>query len=411
MGKLQVDKLAPLIFGALLLAQWVGADYYARHVGYMVPSPFSRLWASYSRPAAAQFVIPILVSLGFGLMVPVGRSLSLEELIGRAKVLANSLSGMWLYLGLLAVALMTYVKAPYILSAPEYLMSQGPGALVSLASLMGPLGALSAGALAARRPVLGAIMALAISVLLFAGATRILCGVPLLFVVGRYVAGARVSRIEIPAAIAFAYVSLPIPLISRSQTTHGLLPYWKPVLDSILDPHYSSTTAMTFGENVGMTIPLGIHVSRLTTISPQDMLISINPMPSTVAGWVDIWEKMRVHEFIPYSALGEWGSLGTVHLMAFIFVWTLISRACVASVSRGGTVLMLPLLVMTVALSSMSVSQLGQYNTRAIARLMDMLILLALGDLFLRVVHPVLPQGLQRLLLSQRNTTPESIRR
>lgn len=408
MGRLHVDKLAPLIFCFLLMAQWAGADYFAHNSGYMVPSPFSRLWASYDRTQAAQFVIPIVVSLGLALMVPVGRSLTLDGLMDKARDLSASLGDMWLYLGLFAVALMVFVKGPYILSAPEYLMSQGPAALVSLASLMGPLGALSAGALSVKRPIASTFILLAIFVLLFAGATRILCGVPLLFIVGRYVAGAQVTRWELLASTLFAYASLPIPLISRGQAAHGLLHYWQPVLEAILDPNYVSTTAMTFGENVGMTIPLGIHVARLTTITPQDMLISINPLPSTAAGWTDIMQQMRVHEFIPYSALGEWASLGMFQLMAFVFVWTLISRVCVASVSRGRGTLMLPLLVMTVALSSMSVSQLGQYNTRAIARLLDMMILLALGDLFLRWIQPFLPEGLQRLLTIRKTVEPES---
>ncbi len=388
MKRLAIDRLVPIVLAIFLLAQWAGADYFVKTAGFITVSPFSPLWDAYSWDAAARLVVPILVGIGFSLMVPVGPSMTVGEIVTRTQALTAKLAGVWLATAVAALALMVFVKGPYLLYAPEYLMTQGPKALASLSTVMGPLGALASGALSKRRPGLGGLLALGISVVLFAGATRVFSAVPLLFFVGRYISGVKDAAVTWLATVVFALVTLPIPLICRSQQAHGLIPYSAAVAQAITQPDYVQNIGRTFGENVGMTVPLMIYVSRLNTFSLQDMMISINPLPAHAAGWDQIIGRMRVHDFIPFSALGEWARFGPLYLFGFVFVWAVIVRLCIASLSRNSSFLMLPMLVLAIALSSLIVLQLGQYNTRAIARLTDLLILMTLADLATRPIQP-----------------------
>lgn len=390
MHKVTVDRIPPLMLGILLLAQWAGADYFAKSAGFITVSPFSQLWATYNTPDAARLVVVILAGLVFGMLIPTGRTLSVRDLLAQTQESATKLTNVWFGLALFAVALLYFVKAPYLLVAPEYLMTQGPAALASVATIMGPLGALAAGALSQRRPMVAGLCGIAIMVVLFAGATRVFSAIPLMFLVGRTVAGVVTSKVHYLAALVFAYATLPIPLISRSQASHGLLPYAAAVSQAVTQPDYLSGIGRTFGENIGMTVPLLIFVSKVHTIEADDMIASINPMPADIAGWSAIMEKMRVHSFIPYSTLGEWASFGSGVLLAFIIGWTVIVRVCISSISRNSGILRLPLLMLTIALSSLIVLEMGQYNTRAVARLVDLLILISLADLATRRIQPAI---------------------
>lgn len=140
--------------------------------------------------------------------------------------------------------------------------------------------------------------------MLFSTATRVLAGVVGLFMLGRFIAGAKVSILGWLSAGLFALLALPIPLICRGQSAHGLIPYAEAVGALASHSGYLHSSLLAAAANTGFTVPLLIYTAHAPGITLNDMMISLNPMSGASAGWDLIMKSMRVDYYIPFSMLG-----------------------------------------------------------------------------------------------------------
>lgn len=124
-------------------------------------------------------------------------------------------------------------------------------------------------------------------------------------------------------------------------------------------------------------------------------------------GWDDILFSMRVHEFIPYSALGEWASFGGFSLMLFTLAWGLVVRGCLRSVGSNPHPTMVLFLAAVLGMAMLTVVMITQYNTRAVNRIISMMIAVAILE---RVLRPATAAFLQRRSLRVTRTRGSTVR-
>lgn len=377
---LSIDRIPLLVMCLVMLASWWGADYFGSHAVMAELSPFTPVYVAYDANSARGWMIWIFTALAIGWVVPVGRSASIEEVLLQSSRLTRLFGAVWWAAALGSLGVLLFAKGPYLLYASQYLMYAQSDSVSSLATLASPMGVVAAGAVSARRPRWGAALCFVLTLAIFATASRILCLIPVMYLLGRVLGGVRVRTIFWLLAVIAALISLPIPLINRGLPEHGLIPYAASLPDVVGRPDYLDSIFLTFGENIGLTVPLVILVSRVEGITVSDMLISVNPLPGGFAGWPRIMPSLRVHDFVPYSALGEWASFGPEWLMVGVVAWAVAVRASLASVARGRTPIALVVLAAQLAMSFLTVFQLTQYNTRSTARIISLMIVLAVFE-------------------------------
>lgn len=377
--KLSVDRLPLVIYIAVLLGTWLAADYFFTSTILVKPSPELPVWAAYDRSTVAALLAYAIAGLLLALAVPLGHQ-SGGSVAANIQASASRLKSLWWVLALVSLAASVYVKGPFLYHAPLYLTFAAPPALVSLAGSMQPLGVLATGIVSVRRPVIGLVGLVLWAVVLFSYATRLFAAVVVLYLVGRWMGGARVRVLTWLVGGLSALVLLPVPLTCRQLPAHGLFPYWQGMTTLLGRPGYASSAAHTIASNVGFGIPLLVKTSQETGITPNDMLISINPAPTRIAGWDRILESMRIHEFIPYSAMGEWARFGGLALFGFTLAWGLIVRLSLVSILKSTSPLKVLFLAAALGVSLISMVLTLQYNTRAVARMLDIIVVIAVGE-------------------------------
>ncbi|GED00111.1 hypothetical protein KVA01_22650 [Kocuria varians] len=389
-----LDRVPVLTLIVFLLVSWASTVYYLDHAVVTAPSPFTAVWAAYDRTEALQLVTWALVGLVAALVLPLpGRVAPWPTLLGTIGRQVQSLSGLWLLVTFGTMVALVLAKGPYLLHAPQYLMFTAPSAIVSAASVAQPMAVLAAGFLSVRHPVLARTALVLWLVLLFACATRVFAGVLVLYMVGRFLAGGRVSWTTWLITGIVTVVLLPIPLHCRELDDHGLIPYARAMLHLVEDPSFFSRSLLTTASSFGFSVPLLVFTSHATGITASDMLISLNPGPGSLVGWNEIMPRMRVHDFIPYSALGEWASFGGVALMAFTLVWGLVVRSCLRSVGSNPHPTAALFLAAVLGMSMLTVVMITQYNTRAVSRIISVMIALTVLE---RVLRPWTASVLER---------------
>lgn len=391
---LTMDRVPVLTLVVFLLISWASTEYYLGHAVVASPSPFTPVWAAYDHTDAMRLVLWALLGLALALIVPLpGRVASWPSLLGTVGRQVQSLSGLWLVVTFGAMAALVLAKGPYLLHAPQYLMFTAPSAFVSAASVAQPMAVLAAGFLSVRHPNLGRIALGLWLVLLFACATRVFAGVLVLYMVGKFLAGGRVAWPTWLLTAVVTVVLLPIPLHCRALTDHGLVPYARAMVHLVENPSFFTDSLLTTTSSFGFSVPLLVFTSREQSITASDMLVSVNPGPGSLVGWDEIMPTMRVHDFIPYSALGEWASFGGFALVLFLLVWGVAVRACLRSVGSNPHPTMALFLAAVLGMSMLTVVMVTQYNTRAVSRIVSMMIVLTLLE---RVVRPWTESFLRR---------------
>ncbi len=384
-GGLSVDQLPIVGLFLLLLLNWVGADYYVRHTTFTEATPFVPVWSAYSRDGAAHLVPWALGGLAIALVFPLSGRMPLNQLTLRVREPVARLFPLWVSVAIAGIAVNLAAKGSYLWWAPEYLSWAMPQSVASLANVLLPVTLLASGVVSTRRPVFGTLLMVMTGTIMFGSATRVFAGTLALFVLGRFLGGARIGALSWLGAAVFGLLALPIPLFSRGLAAHGILPYSAALTEMISQSNYLSSSLLAAAENTGFTIPLLLYTAKVPGITVSDMMISLNPMPGDAAGWDRIMESMRVHEYIPYSMLGEFASFGPPALLLCTFLWGLVIRIALNSAARTVPLLLLPFLVGQLGLSLLTMVQITQYNTRAVARVLSIIVLLALLE---RVIRP-----------------------
>lgn len=382
---LAVDQLPLLGLVLLLAVDWIGADYYVRNTTVTKLDPFVPVWAAYSWQEAVALMPWAFTGVILAAAIPLTGRMTVGDLAGRVRGPIERFFGLWVLVAVVGIVGALVAKGPYLLVAPNYLAFAMPSAFVSLTNLLLPVTLLASGVVSSRRPVLGTVLALLTTVILFATATRVFAGVVGLFMLGRFLAGARVGLLGWLASAGYGLLALPVPLICRNLSAHGLLPYAAAITESVGHSGYLQSSLLAAAQNIGFTVPLLIYTAAAPNITVNDMLISLNPMPGDSAGWEQIMMSMRVHEYIPFSMLGEFASFGPWWLLICTFFWGVILRCAINSATHAAPLVMPPLLVGQLGLSLLTMVQITQYNTRAVARVLSIIVLLALLE---RVIRP-----------------------
>ena len=113
------------------------------------------------------------------------------------------------------------------------------------------------------------------------------------------------------------------------------------------------------------------------------------------------------HGLVPYAALGEWASFGGFSLMLFTLAWGLVVRGCLRSVGSNPHPTMVLFLAALLGMAMLTVVMITQYNTRAVNRIISMMIAVAILE---RVLRPATAAFLQRRSLRVTRTRGSTVR-
>ncbi|RLP10659.1 hypothetical protein [Propionibacterium australiense] len=393
--RLTIDRLPVLIVGVLFLVCLPVAEWVVRQPSAGQRGPFVNVWQVYDHDAAVRLVAAIVVGALIALVLPLGRGLTLAEITERTREPVGLLTPLWVWLGLAIIAANALSKGRYLFFATEYLMTWAPHMVVVVAGAVLPVLPMLAGLIGRRHPVLGLVFLAASVVFMFGAATRVLCGVIVLYLLGRVLGGRPVPWWGWLGGLAFALCTLPIPLNNRGQATHGLVPYWEATTGLVTDPDYLSSIGSTFAENIAFIVPLVIYCSKVPWITLEHLLVELNPLPSGMAGWPEIADEMRVHTYIPFSAVGEWASLwGIAGVIGSVVFFGLLTRCCLLSLGRNTNATMPVALAAGIALGVIAAVQFCEYNTRMTMRIQDFLVALAVLE---RIARPWVDAAQARL--------------
>jgi hypothetical protein len=203
----------------------------------------------------------------------------------------------------------------------------------------------------------------------FSLASRTLTLIPLLLLIGSFIAGAR-NRMLLKISVVLFLTALlaPIPLFTRGLGAHGIQPY----LAALPSLSYSGDAWLEVLNNTltGFGIVGETAFSR-PPIPREVMLISLTPIGGERAGWYDVAPALRLNYFTPYGALGEMGNAGWL----FVVVFAVALGLSLGFIQRSGRYLTgFPVLsawhLAAVGLTFLFVVQLTQYNLRSEMRLL-----------------------------------------
>lgn len=370
---LTVDRLPLLGMGILFGVSWWAAHWFVNSTPIVEESPFAPVWRAYDARQSAALAGYVFLALAFAWVVPLGKLVRPGEVVAQTRAELGALTPIIFLLALVGNLLNLYAKGDFLLVAPAYLAFRASSGIVSLANILAPLSLLSSGMLAKRFPVIGITLGLVMTMQLFAGGTRLLAASAGLFTLGYFLGGGRLRFLHIASSTVFAICALPIALICRNLTEHGLLPYIAAIRETL--PEYGFEEILgAVTENVGFTVPLMTLTAEHFEISEQDMMTMLNPAPASEAGWLDLQPAMRIHEYIPFSMLGELARFGGLALFLGLTVWGIIVRLCIQFVASGNHVATLPCTAAMLSLSSMTFVYASQYNTRAVTRVVTVMI-------------------------------------
>ena len=332
-------------------------------------------------------------------MLPLGRGLTPSEITERTREPVELLMPVWIGLGLVIIVMNALAKGRYLFYATAYLMTTGPHAVVVASSALSPLLPMLSGMIGRRHRALSALFLVVSCAFMFGSGTRVLCGLVILHLLGRVLGGRPVPWWGWLAGIAFALLALPVPLHNRGQATHGITPYTGATIDLLTGPDYLSSVWISFAENIAFIVPLVIYCTSVRWISLDQLLVEVNPLPSGVTGWPQIADSMRVHDYIPFSAVGEWGSLwGIAGVIGSVVVFGLLTRLCLLSLGRCTNATMPVALAAGIALGIIAAVQFCEYNTRMTMRIQEFLVVLAVVE---RIARPSI-DALQARLAGRR---------
>ncbi len=289
------------------------------------------------------------------------------------------------------IALATLQGLPWLLMRGARFTGDTGGA-TSLLLLLGVASCVFLGSAIASRSTAARVFGWALiagyALLYIALASRSLALLPLLVLAGAGLLGAkRLGWRSILAASTLAVLLLPIPLLLRSGSDHGLLPY----IDILASTKFSLEDYLTSANNVlnGFGI-VGTTAFRVQPITPEQLAVSLSPLTGDAAGWYEIASGLRLNFYTPYAALGELANVGwatfTISMLVLGLAFGIIERAArrIARTPRVAVLRFLP-----IGLCYLFTIQMTQYNLRSEARLVYYAIIAAL---VLSIIARLLPE-------------------
>ena len=256
-------------------------------------------------------------------------------------------------------------RSGYLFAARGSLVGVSAQALLAAVGLFGYVAAAAVGLRRALAVALVACSWLA----LFSLGTRGFALAPLTLALGLlFHAPVAKWRVILVACVATVLL-LPVPLFLRNQTSHGLVPY-----AGALSRMPYDLSAIKYGlGNVFLGLPVsGITAYASPAIPPRDLVIELNPLPGSLAGWNTVQQRLRIASFYPYAGIGELRNFGWPALISYwiavgLFLGYLGGRVR-GWLSRGRRFQMAALLL--VALGALFAITMTSYNLRTGTRIL-----------------------------------------
>lgn len=202
--------------------------------------------------------------------------------------------------------------------------------------------------------------------LLLSYGSRRLAMIPILFALGVFIASnTRKSRFGIAVAGMLSFALLPLPLEFRSNSTHGIAPY----MESFSTFTLADVDWLGALNNILVAFPIiGESAYGPKPVLLSDILISLNPMPGTDAGWYEVYPRLRLNYFTPMAGIGELGHVGWVAVIPFFLalgIFLAWMEMLVRKQMQGGSPIFVGVIIAIAALFAL---QMLQYNLRSATR-------------------------------------------
>ncbi|MFJ4288146.1 hypothetical protein ACIPY0_21100 [Paenarthrobacter nicotinovorans] len=224
---------------------------------------------------------------------------------------------------------------------------------------------------------MSAILLLGYIVLFFGGGSRKLAMLPILIMVGVFVAKrSKGAAVALLVAAIFSLYLIRLPLYLRALPEHGVVPYLNH-LPGFLDYGVGwDSIALNVLVSFGI---IGATAFQQPAIDPSVFWISVNPAPGATAGWYDQAESLRINVYTPYAGVGELGNYGMGYVIAYFLVagclLALLDRTVMRLMVRGHGVMSLAL----VAMAGLFLLYSVQYNLRSSSRMLIYGVILAVA--------------------------------
>lgn len=167
---------------------------------------------------------------------------------------------------------------------------------------------------------------------------------------------------------------LPTALALRSLPHHGLKFYVPEIANApkyLLDQGAGALSGILF------TVPLAGATSILRSHEIRPTIgVSLNPAPSSIAGWDVIASHARFNAYIPYSALGELATVGPLAVFAFMAAAGFI-LAILGVLMRRNAWPSLLIVALPLSLGGIFLFVAAEYNLRSSCRYLYLSLILA----------------------------------
>ncbi|GGO79148.1 hypothetical protein [Nocardioides deserti] len=214
----------------------------------------------------------------------------------------------------------------------------------------------------------------------FGQGSRIFAILPLVFI-GSVVAGSglNVARaLSLLLAAGGSILLLGVPLHLRSLSMHGVLPYLSELPDAVGVSLSSVDLAVM---NLLAGFPISIRASQVGGfVADRDLMISLNPLPGSMAGWDEVVVSHRLNYYTPFSGVGELGAIGGLKLFMVACLVGVLLAVLDYFVHRSlrSSAILIPLICFGMA--CMFALFFSQYTVRASFRILYYALLLLLAS-------------------------------
>lgn len=376
----RLEEVVVYCFILLLFLSLVTGNLYLKSELFILDriDPFTRVWKYYNSDIYKPVVITVLSAISSILVCRLSRS----TVNFRPKPVNLNVSRM-LLVWIVGIFLTLIAKSEFILNSNYYLNFRYGGTFATIANIFllcfGFFSGITRPKISRRLWILLSVVSVFIT---FAYGSRSLALFPITYLFASMLSGLKSSKLRLGVFSLISLGLLPIPLILRNGSGHGLLPY----LSKLSDIQFFEYGEAVFGlvKNIGFSAAIIKYTSfDAPEISLQTILTSLNPLLST-SGWDELRPTLRAHLYIPYSGIGELYNYSPLLLYFFLVqlfcLVIIISKLFLTSKdSEIGTFALIHF-----AVSILACLYLLQYNLRSVFRLETILIV---NYVFFRITY------------------------
>jgi hypothetical protein len=204
-------------------------------------------------------------------------------------------------------------RADYLLGERGTLLGGIGGALYTAGAVF--VGYLFGASRTRGKRFLSVVLLMMFLVMQFSFGSRRFAMIPIAFAIGAVIAhNCKRNRRGVLWGGLWSVLLLPIPLKMRGLDRHGLLPY----MDALPDTDWFDNDWSAALNNVFVSFPIiGETAFGRGEVTPDDLVVAVNPMPGGSAGWYDISSQFFLNKFTPYAGVGELGNVGWLAVVLF----------------------------------------------------------------------------------------------